>query len=544
MPEKIKNNDNSDRHLVKNSSKLSLLVFASRILGLIRQMTMSAFLGTEALGDAFTTAFMLPNLFRRLFAENSITVAFIPTFNAYLERYNSAEDKAAARKEITDFLNSIFTLVSFATVCIVMLGIVFAPVIIKVFFRDIADYNSAVFLTRIMFPYLLLISIAAFFQGILNGVKIFTPSGFTPILFNISVIACTYIFAKPFGDPATAMAYGVLAGGFAQAVFQLPFVLKTNFNFTFINLKKTLENKGTKKVLRLIGPTIIGVAAYQINDIVSTSFAASAGVGVPIALQYSLRIQELLLGVFAVSIGTVILPDLSRLAERKKWNDFQEILLQSIKIIALITIPATFFSLCNGEHIITLIYKSRKFDDNSVALTFGIFKFHIAGLFAIAVNRIIAPAFYAQGNSKTPMLAGVICVAVDIILVIILRIPMKGAGIALALTIASFVNTIILFIFLRHNKNINIFKLIFPAIKFILKVFLFSIIASIPLYFFNEKIYAPFARFGRFIGQGIPLLISFIIFSAVGSALLILTKDKMTSVILKRIIKIKKHQQK
>lgn len=540
MLEKIKHNDTSNKHLIKSGSQLSLLVFTSRILGLIRQMTMSAFLGTEALGDAFTTAFMLPNLFRRLFAENSITVAFIPTFNTYLEEYKCAQNKTAAKKEITDFLNSIFTLVSFATVCVVILGIIFAPLIITVFFKDIADYNSAVFLTRIMFPYLLLISIAAFFQGILNGVKIFTPSGFTPILFNILVISSTYIFTKPFGDPATAMAYGVLAGGFAQAVFQLPFVLKTNFSFTFINLKKTLENKGTKKVLRLIGPTILGVAAYQLNDVVSTSFAASAGVGIPIALQYSLRLQELLLGVFAVSIGTVILPDLSRLAERKQWNDFQELLLQSIKIIALITIPATFFSLCNGEHIITLIYKSRKFDDASVALTLGIFKFHIAGLFAIAVNRIIAPAFYAQGNSKAPMIAGVICVAINVILVIILRIPMKGDGIALALTIASFVNTIILFIFLRHNKNINIFKLIFPAIQFILKIFLFSIIASIPLYFFNEKIYAPFANFGKLVGQGIPLLISFIIFSAAGSALLILTKDPMVSVVLNRILKIKK----
>lgn len=526
-------NKQSNNSLIKSGSRLSLLVFASRILGLIRQMTMSSFLGTGALGDAFTTAFMLPNLFRRLFAENSITVAFIPTFNTYLENYNSAKDKVSVKKEISDFLSSIFTLVSFATACVAILGIIFAPLIIKLFFPKIADYSSTVFLTRLMFPYLFLISLAAFFQGILNGIKIFSPSGITPILFNILVIGCTYIFAKPFGSPATAMAYGVLLGGFAQAVFQLPFVLKSRFSFKIINLKSAITNKGTKKVLQLIGPTIIGVAAYQINDVVSTSFAAFAGVGVPIALQYSLRLQELLLGVFAVSIGTVILPDLSRFAQRQSWDEFIDLLFQSMKIIAVITIPATFFSLCNGEHIITLIYKSRKFDNASVALTLGIFNFHIAGLFAIALNRIIAPAFYAQKDSKSPMLAGVISFVVNIIFIIILLIPMGGNGIAFALTIASFANTIILFVFLARNKKLKLTAIILPTIKFIFKILIFSIIASLPLYFFNDKLYLMFSGFGKLISQGVPLLISFIVFASIGISCLVITKDKTLNIFLK-----------
>ncbi|MCL6395060.1 murein biosynthesis integral membrane protein MurJ, partial [Pectobacterium atrosepticum] len=184
------------------------------------------------------------------------------------------------------------------------------------------------------------------------------PSGFTPILFNIIVISSTYIFAKPFGDPAAAMSYGVVAGGLVQAVFQLPFVLKTGFSFKFTSLAKTFSNPGTKKVLALIGPTIIGMAAYQINDLVSTSLATSAGLGIASSLQYSLRLQELLLGIFAVSVGTVILPEMSALALRKDWEAFQKVLLQAIKVIALITIPATFFSLLSGENLIILIYKS------------------------------------------------------------------------------------------------------------------------------------------------------------------------------------------
>ncbi len=527
----------SNSALVKSGSKLSVLVLISRILGLIRQMTMSSFLGTGPLADAFTTAFMLPNLFRRLFAENSIAVAFIPTFNDCLENYKTAKDKSAAKRELSDFLNAVFTLVSFSTVCVVLLGIVFAPLIIKYFFKGLADYDSTVFLTRIMFPYLFLISLAAFFQGILNGIKVFMPSGVTPILFNILVITCTYIFSKPFGNPAVAMAYGVLLGGFVQAVFQLPFVLKANFIFKPVHLKNALRNSGMKKVLRLITPTIVGIAAYQINDVVSTSFAADSGLGIASSLQYSLRLQELLLGIFAVSIGTVILPDLSSLAAKKEWQAFQNLLLNSIKIIALITIPATFFSLCTGEHIITLIYKSRKFDETSVALTFGIFQFHIAGLFAIAVNRIIAPAFYALNDSKSPTLAGIICFGVNIFAAYILKNFMGGNGLALALTLASFINTVILFIFLRRNKNLNMLNLVVQSTRFIVKICIFSVIASLPLYFIGEKLYAPFSRFGKIIAQGFPLFVSFILFAAIGIALLFVSKDQTVSVILQRFPK-------
>ena len=526
METNIDKEKRTNKSLLKSGTKLSVLVLISRILGLIRQMTMSSFLGTGPLADAFTTAFMLPNLFRRLFAENSVTVAFIPTFNKYLQNYNDEGKKDKA--DIIEFLSSIFTLVSFATAVVVVLGIIFAPLIIKVFFSKIVDYDAAVFLTQIMFPYLFLISIAAFFQGILNGFKIFTPSGITPILFNIITISATYFFAKPFGNPAVAMAYGVLIGGFVQAVFQLPFVLKTGFNFKFKNLKDTFLNDGTKQVLKLLGPTVIGVAAYQLNELVSTSLATSTGLGIASSLQYSLRLLELLLGIFAVSIGTVILPDLSRLAAKKNWIQFQDLLLQSIKIIALITIPASFFSFLNGENIIILIYKNNRFNENSVALTLGVFKLHIIGLFAIAANRIIAPAFYAQSDSKSPAAAGIICFGINIILAFLLSMFFGGNGIAAALTIAGFVNTILLFIFLQKNKNIDIFRLVLPALMFICKIFIFSVIASIPIYFFKEKIYFPFSNYGKIISQGVPLFLSFIVFASIGIFLLFICKDKTT----------------
>lgn len=528
------NSSKRNSSLLRSGSILSILTLASRILGLTREIVKSSLMGTSPLADAFTVAFMIPNLLRRLFAENSITVAFIPTFKGLLENKElSGEER---KEEIRCFLNSMFTLITFVLTVTVILGIAAAPYTVKLFFPKIADYDSTVFLTRLMFPYLLFISLAAFFQGILNSVKVFSPPGFTPVLFNLIVIGLTYAFVKPFNNAASAMAAGVAAGGFVQAAFQIPFVLKNGFGFSLMPLKKTFANKEMHKTLKLIAPTIIGMAAYQINDLVSTSLATSAGKGIASSLQYSLRLQELILGIFAVSVGSVILPDLSSFAMKKNWEAFRKLLVQAIKVVALITIPATFFSLCSGEHIVSLIYKNKQFSEESVALTLTAFRWHIAGLFFIALNRIVAPAFYAQRDSKSPTAAGIASFTVNIILAAVLVHSMAGGGIALALSIAGASNSVLLFIFLRTKNNIDIGKIIYPVITFTGKIILFSLIASAPIFFFGEKVYAPFKNAGsKLIAEGIPLFITFMIFFISGAALLVLTKDKTTQFIIKRI---------
>ena len=271
------------KSLASAGIKLSILTLGSRILGLVREMTKATFLGTSGLADAFGVAFMIPNLFRRLFAENSISVAFIPTFKKYLEE--NPENKQSTK----EFINATFTLVSFLTTIVVTIGIIFSPWIVKLFSNGESSeiLMEMSVLTRIMFPYLIVISIAALFQGILNGLKIFSPSGFTPILFNLCVIIATYVLSPYTKNPARAMAYGVLLGGIIQAGFQLPFVIKNGWGVKFTSLKKTFTNPGTKQVLKLIAPTIMGMAAYQLNDVVSTAIASRSGVGIVSSLQYS-----------------------------------------------------------------------------------------------------------------------------------------------------------------------------------------------------------------------------------------------------------------
>ena len=545
---------NTKKSLLASGLSLSFFTLCSRILGLVREMTKASFLGTSKFADAFGIAFMIPNLLRRLFAENSISVAFIPTFRGYLEDSATSGKDSDEFKKTKEFLNSTITLISFCTTVVVILGIAFSPLIIPLFLdeSDSVLTAEAVLLTRIMFPYLFVISLAAFFQGILNGVKIFSPSGFTPVLFNSIVIACTYIFTplltKNAADAeiraqmaARAMSIGVLIGGCVQAIFQLPFVIKTGWFCHFTSLKKAFKNPGTKKVIALVGPTVIGMAAYQLNDVISTALAGKAGTGIVSSLQYSLRLQELILGIFAVSIGTVILPDLSGLAKTQKWENFNRLLSQAIKIIALISIPVTFYSLVCGKEIISLVYKSKNFNDESVQLTLTAFRFHIAGLFFIAMNRVVAPAFYAQGNTKSPTLAGILGLAINMIFALILIKPMSGGGIALALTLGSLANSILLFVFLKKNKQIDVKAVVGGTILYSIKMAVLSVIAAIPATLVKNATSAFFAGRGRLVEFGGTVVLTAIVFAFAGILLLLITKDPVLAsaknMVLKKVKK-------
>lgn len=522
------------KSILKSGVGLSILTLFSRVLGLVREMVKSRFLGTTPLADAFTVSFLVPNLLRRLFAENSMTVAFIPTFKALIDK----NDADAKKNEIKEFLSSIFTIITFFTTIIVAVSIISTPYILQFLFPRLEDRDSAILLTRIMFPYLIFISLAAFFQGILNGVKIFAPTGFTPILFNLSVILCTYLLGKTFGNAAKAMSFGVVLGGALQALFQLPYVLRNRFYFSFCSLHRAFLNEDTRKTLRLIAPTIVGMAAYQINDLVSTSLATAYGTGIASSLQYSLRLQELLLGVFVVSVSSVILPDLSSFAIKKEWVPFENLLLQSMKIIALIIIPASFFAFFSGEEIVSIIYKRRSFDATSVNLTVLAFNCHVLGLFFIALNRVITPAFYAMHDSSSPTIAGIASFVVNIVFSLFLVGSFLGGGIAISLSIASLINTLFLFLFLIKKHVINIKKVLLGIISFSLKISIYSSIASLPLYFFLkplERYVATCFGVGLIVSYIIALVFLFCLFALVGIILLVTTKDRLTMLLIKKL---------
>ncbi|MDR2071099.1 MAG: murein biosynthesis integral membrane protein MurJ [Treponema sp.] len=533
----------SGRTLVRQGSVLSLLTLGSRVLGLLREMTKASLLGTSALSDAFSVAFMIPNLFRRLFAEGSVAVAFIPTFKEYLlaeagDRAGAAGEKAGlnesrAGKETAEFLSCAFTLLSFFVSMAVAAGILLSPLIIPLFGKE--EFNETVFLTRLMFPFLGFISLAALFQGILNSLHVFTPPGLAPIVLNLVTILCAYGLFPFTKNPARAMAIGILAGGFLEAAVQFPFVLKKRRRFFFVSLGRALNNPGAQKVLRLIGPTVIGMAAYQINDLVSTALARNAGTGIVSSLQYSLRLQELILGVFAVSIGTVLLPDLAEYAKSLRWDIYNRRLIAAMDIIALVTVPITFFTLAQGETLIRLLFQNRSFNDESVRLTLSALRCHMPGLFFIALNRILAPAFYAQSDSKSPTLAGLISFGVNIGLAFLLVRPLRGAGIALALTLSSAVNTALLLAFLRRNPHVAVARALRSALAYTARLAVFSVLAAAPLLPLGPRLTAFFAGRGRLVSYGIPFALSACIFAAIGILLLFISRDKQATALVKML---------
>ncbi|MCX7656934.1 MAG: MATE family efflux transporter, partial [Treponemataceae bacterium] len=320
-----------------------------------------------------------------------------------------------------------------------------------------------------------------------------------------------------------------------QVAIQVPGVIKKGHSFAMTSIKGAFLNPGTRTVFRLVGPTIIGMAAYQLNDLVSTALAGNAGPGVVSSLQYSLRLQELILGVFAVSLGTVLLPDLAGQAKRGNWEEFNRRLIMAIDSIALITIPITFFSLAQGEYIIRLLFQSRSFDETSVTLTTEAFTFHILGLFFIALNRILAPAFYAQSDSKSPTMAGILSFVTNMILAALFVGPLRGGGIAFALSLSSLVNTILLFVLMRRTPQVKMARILHSSVVYTGKILIFSLLATGPVFFLSPLIYGACAGRGRLISYGFPLVLNSLLFGALGLILLWVSGDRLLKEVVQQL---------
>jgi putative peptidoglycan lipid II flippase len=415
-----------------------------------------------------------------------------------------------------------FTVLVLLVSIVTIAGIALAPLVVQLF---ICDRVETALLTQIMFPYLALVAMAALLQGVLNSVGVFTPTGVAPILFNACFIIVPFIIVPFAPNPARAMAIGVVVGGIAQALCQLPAIIRGGFRFGFIGIRRAFRNKGVHRVLTLIAPTILGMAAYQLNDLVCTVVASHVGPGVATSLTFSLRLQELFLGVFAVSMGTVLLPDLTDHVHKKNWGLFSDRLKKALQAIALITIPVSVFSMAEGRDIVVLLFKSNEFTDLSANMTTAAFFFHMSGLFFIAVNRILAPAFYACGDTKNPTWAGIASFTINIVLAILLSIPMQGGGIALALSISSCFNFIVLAVMLLRKRMTGIRNALSATVLYAVKMLAFSIVAVIPIVFAGPALRQMFSGSNRFLSAGVPLAATGLCFGIIGIALLVVFRD-------------------
>lgn len=515
--------------MMRESGKLSLLTMISRVLGLIREMTRTWLLGTGPLAEAFSAAFNVPNLFRKLLAEGAMSVALIPTMRGYFAEGDDEKTR--------EFLSATLSILTFLLLAIMALGMAGSLGIARLYeamARDpslVTDSAETAALIRLMFPYLAFVSLAAFFQGILNAHGVFVPTGIGPILFNLSFLAIPPLVVGFLPNAARAMAVGVLVGGFLQALCQLPAVVRTGARFGFVSIRRAFRNPGMKRVMLLMAPTLVGTAAYELNAFVSTGLAY--GVGAATSIQISLRLQELILGVFVVSVATVLLPELSLRAAQRQHVQLVAGFRRAIEGVMLVSVPIAVFSIIQRRNIVAVLFQSGRFGPDSVAQTASAFLFHSLGLVFIAANRVITPVFYARQDTKNPTWAGVASFCVNMLLAWALSGVMGGQGIALALSIASAVNTAVLLFMLMRMGLPGMGATLVASAGYALRLLVYSLVAAAPLVLFGQRFASLFASSqSRFVFAGLPLLLSTFVFGGLGCLLLFVTKDPVARSLL------------
>lgn len=420
---------------------------ASRVLGLVREQVRAHFLGTSLASDAFGIAFQIPNLLRRLVAEGAMSAGFIPVLSEVREQEGDAAALAFARR----FFN--FSLLVLSVVS--ALGVLGAGVIVAAFSGlagrvvdpEARELTEA--LTRWMFPYIALVSWAAVLQGVLNTWRIFWVSAATSVLLNVAIIGVAVALAPGLEQPAWAFAIGVLAGGALQLAFQVPYVFKLGFRWR----PEFTIGPRVRQALWLLVPTVFGAGVYQINVLVSQAVAWGLGDGAVSSLQYSQRLLELTLGVFAVAISTVVLPALASDAAAGALDKVADTVLYSVRLCCFVCFPVTVGLLLLRVETASLLFERGAYGAQSSISTGYALGFHILGLTHIALARVLVPVFYAFKDTKTPVLIAFGSMVVNLSLCYALAPYFDFGGISLANTASAFFQAMALGWLLRKHTG-------------------------------------------------------------------------------------------
>ncbi len=430
----------SHQHLIRSTSIISAGTLTSRILGFIRDIIIAKLLGTGLKADAFFVAFRIPNLFRDLVGEGAANAAVVPV----LAEYAHKEDKPA----LWQFVSVIFTLVIMVLSALTVLGVVFAPAIVRLiapgFMAEPDKLALTVQLTKLIFPYLVLIGLTAYTMAVLYTFRSFVEPAFAPCLFNLAVIVSalsSYVVAV---DPVFLLAVGVLAGGFVSLIFQLGAMKRIGMRFI---PPKTLNHPGAKQVGRLLVPRLVGSGVYELNIFVDTlcaSLAFIVGQGGVSAIYYANRLIQFPMGIFGLALASAALPTFSQLAAQKDFEQFRATLKFSLETILFIMFPMTVMLMLFATSIIRVLFERGEFTAYSTGITSSVLFYMSIGLASFAGVKIMVTAFHASQDTKTPVKVAAICLVINGVLNLILMGPMKVGGIALASAIAGTANFVIL----------------------------------------------------------------------------------------------------
>ncbi len=418
--------------------------FLSRIFGFVRDMVIAGFFGAGLGSDAFFVAFRIPNLLRRLFAEGSLSIAFIPVFTDYLHHQG--------REEAYRFAGSTFRLLSIILAGIILIGMIFSPQLVRIIAPGFADSPEKIVLTahltRIMFPYVFFICLVALCMGVLNTLDHFAAPALAPVFLNISMILSIFTLSPYMENPIEGLAVGVLIGGLLQFLLQIPFLMKKGF---YLWKKAGIWHPGIERVGRLMLPTVFGSAVYQINILVGTLLASLLPEGSVSYLYYADRLVQFPLGIFAIATATAVLPSLSRQASAGEMTALGHTFAHAMNLISFITLPSLVGLIVLREPIITLLFQRGAFDMAAVRQTADALLYYSMGLWAFSAVRIVVSTFYALQDTKTPVKIAIVSIIANILLAMLLMIPLQHGGLALATSLASMINLMLLMRVLRKR---------------------------------------------------------------------------------------------
>ncbi len=434
--------------LARSAGVTGAATLASRILGLIRDQVLAAIFGASNDMDAFIVAFRIPNLVRDLFAEGAMSAAFVPTFTGRLT-LNGKDDAWRLG-------NNLLTALLIVTAALVALGIVFARPLVTLYAQDFSrvpgKLDLTIQLTRVMLPFLPMVAVAAAVMGMLNSLHHFFVPALAPAMFNVATIVCAFVLVPLMPalglPPIMAIAFAALLGGALQVLLQWPPLRREGFRY---RPYFDLSEPGLRRVLVLMGPGTIGLAATQVNLFVNTLLATSQGTGAVSWLSYAFRLMYLPIGLFGVSIATAALPAVSRHAAVGDDDGIRRTAAQAMAMMMVLNVPATLGLVTLAEPIVRLLFERGHFTPADTAATAAALRLYAVGLVGYATARIVSPVFYAIGRSRVPVIVSLGTVALNLAANLVLVRVMGFLGLALGTSIAMLVNGAVLLVLLRRR---------------------------------------------------------------------------------------------
>jgi putative peptidoglycan lipid II flippase len=438
-------------NLLKAASTVSLLTLASRVTGLVREQLVAALFGATAATDAFNVAFRIPNLLRRLFAEGAFSQAFVPIL---------AASRVQEGDEVTQrLIDATATVLVWALVLTCVIGVVGAPVLVWLLASGLERFDSAVVMTRVMFPYIGFMSMVALGAGILNTWKRFAVPAATPVLLNLAVIAAAWFGVPGFSNsglpPIYALAVGVMAGGVLQLTWQLAALarlgLLPRIGVAPSALRAAWRHPGVKRVLSQMAPALLGVSVAQISLLINTQIASHVGTGAVSWLTYADRLMEFPTALLGVALGVVLLPQLSAAQGRGDADDYAGMIDWGLRLALLLALPCAVALLVFARPLVAVLYHYGAFSERDVAQTVAALMGYGVGLMGLVGVKVLAPGFYARQDIRTPVkIAVVVLIAVQAMNLVF--VPwLRHAGLALSIGIGALVNATWLYWGLRRR---------------------------------------------------------------------------------------------